>query len=594
MIRTISKLSVLSFIFAVSGNIYAANILLDHSVKCGSLVCFPSADNKNEYYYVPSEPHLAMHKDGTPEFSFLRYVENTSTGGEVGIQEASGGAIIHFLVDYSVDKNTLDDASAELADQNKEAVIIGPVQFTEGHFALVSNFLTEIDKEGKQHQTELSHQVLGMGRAPLLEGHKSAVSMHLTKKGAKLLWESFKMATPDISLVFEMSFSGLRDPVNASITANWDKLRNQSKTDVGVGFAYGPIALGFDYSNFWDKARQSGAIKINYKGDPDKLNTIIDRAYQKLQDMVFEPISIDNYQPQEQQSTGMQSMLDTAMSGNSGSGERSQIGNMPFRLKLSSGYKRRHINKTGSITLSFNQQSMEKLNTLLTGNIGNLYKKYGKNTSIFKTVNVSDNAYKRRSISILLDARNIDDFKKYVNYVTLTLEKKHGSGKETIQEVTITRNNFNQGKSLVVSYPWDNESSYGSWEKYSYKIAWSFIGGASYETKEKHTTVPAVAITPPYEYKSIEFTADRNMLAQKQVRLATVRVWHDFFGRKVKEVINIIPASNVFSVTKEFAVPFNDDKIAYEITWTLKNGKRYSSGKMSSDSAVIFCDEVKF
>lgn len=582
----VHKSIVLATALLVAGNANAANIQLDHSVKCGQLTCFPVLEHPNEYYYMPSEPHLATRANGTPEFTFLRYVENTATGGEGGIVEAGGGGIAHFLVDYSVSKDILAKAKAELTEINKEASIRGPVQFVEGHFALVSSFLPDMDKEGKQRSTELSRQVLGIGRAPLIEGHKSAVSMHLTKKGAQILWESFKMATPDVSLVFEMSFTGLRDPVNATIIANWDKLRKQSETDVSVGFAYGPISLGFDYNEFWDKAKQNGAIEINYVGDPDKLGTIIDRAYQKLQDLVFEPVSMEEYLQQDQQ-------LSSALTGSNNNRNHSQAGNMPFRLKLKGGYKRRQINKSGHITLNFNQRSSEKITTVLSGNIGNLYTKYGNNENVFKTVNVSDNAYKRRSISVMLDARNSEDFAKYVNNVTLTLVKKHGSGKETIQEISITRDKFMQGKPLVVSYPWDKESGYDSWKSYKYKIAWSFIGGASYIQPETESTIPAVTITPPYQFKSIEFMADQAVFKQKEVRLATIRVWHDFFGRKVKEVINLNPVANVYSVSKEFAVPYNKDSIEYEITWTLQNGKRYSSGRISTDSAVVFCDELK-
>ena len=65
--------------------------------------------------------------------------------------------------------------------------------------------------------------MVGLGNAPLLDGEKAAVSMQLTKLGAKILWESFQTPTPDISFSFEMDVTGFRSPQRAVIEANFDR-----------------------------------------------------------------------------------------------------------------------------------------------------------------------------------------------------------------------------------------------------------------------------------------------------------------------------------------------------------------------------------
>ena len=48
--------------------------------------------------------------------------------------------------------------------------------------------------------------------------------MQLTKLGAKILWESFQTAAPDISFHFEMEVAGYTSPKRAVIEANFDQI----------------------------------------------------------------------------------------------------------------------------------------------------------------------------------------------------------------------------------------------------------------------------------------------------------------------------------------------------------------------------------
>lgn len=593
----ISKALFLALLFVVlcCQAVWAQNISLDHYQKCGSLICFPSADDPSVFYYLPSKPHLSKHPDGTPEFSFLRYVEAKAEGGEGGITEAEGGGIVHFLVDYSVPEKELEAAQEELRENDEAAVLRGPVLFEEGTFALVSSFVP--DEEGAQGGSKLSRSVIGMGRAPLIEGLKAAVSMHLTKEGTQILWESFKTATPDVSLLFEMTFSGMRDPVEATVIANWSKLRKQSKKDIGVKVGYGPISLGFDYSKFWDKARQSGALTVDYKGDPGLLQPLVERAYARLQELLFEPVPMTEYQAQHQAQKSTKKS-DTLGQIASIAETVARIAGAPatvtpfMKASLKGGYRVRNVQRTGDYRLNFRQRMTEKVTTAMAGNIGNLYKRYGNNPKVFRTINISDDVYKRREIAVILDARNSEEFERYINHVTFSLFKKHGSGRETTEEIVINRRNFSDGKSRVVSYPWDKEPNHSKWKRYKYQIAWSFVGGSEFIQEWRVGDAPAVTLTPPYEYRQVEFIADEETFRRKNVRLATIRVWHNFFGKKVKETINLIPGRRIYSATREFAVPAGKDMIEYEITWKLNDGRKINSGRLRTDDAVVFCDEL--
>ena len=56
---------------------FTPQIVLDKGVKAGDLTCFPEVGNSTRYYYLPNQPKIALHEDGTtPVFSFIRFVEN--------------------------------------------------------------------------------------------------------------------------------------------------------------------------------------------------------------------------------------------------------------------------------------------------------------------------------------------------------------------------------------------------------------------------------------------------------------------------------------------------------------------------------------
>lgn len=254
----------------------AQEILLDKSVDCGELTCFQSYDDPLTFYYLPDKPRLATDAGGRPQFSFLKYVTNEAKGGEAGITEAEGGGIVHFLVTYGPSPTQVSFAESDLQREVPGARLAGPIMYRSGTFTLVSSF--------KQENGDFTNEVIGLGKAPLIEGHKAAVSMNLTKKGAQILWESFKTATPDISIVFEMEFAGYREPYAAHLEADWSMFSKHQNFAAGAKIYW----FGADIQATFDELRQSGGIKITTKGENVLMDKIIASAYSKLQDIIFE------------------------------------------------------------------------------------------------------------------------------------------------------------------------------------------------------------------------------------------------------------------------------------------------------------------
>lgn len=228
------KSKIVLFVLLVYGLCYSTTggaqaIFIDQPIQAGELLVFPHITDSTKYYYLPNKLSLGITNSGLPQFSFLRYVQNVKTkaGGEQVI-EGDGGGIVHALVELKVTENQIARAQGVLRSKtkNKEAVIVGPIVYKGGTFSLVSSFAEE--------GSDFTKKVIGVGRAPVFVGNKAAVSIRLTKLGAKILWESCKTPTPDLSFSFVMDFSGYRSPMQARIEVDWDKVYTHEAFGFGV------------------------------------------------------------------------------------------------------------------------------------------------------------------------------------------------------------------------------------------------------------------------------------------------------------------------------------------------------------------------
>ena len=246
-------------------------ILLNRQIKAGDLTLFADRDDDRVFYYLPDKPRLALHPNGAPQMSFLRWVKNDPTK-----PEGDGGGIVHAVVRMGVTDEQLQAARAEVQGIKAGARIAGPVMFTSGTFGLVTSF---IDKEGKK-----SRKIVGLGKAPLLDGQNAAVSIELDRQDSQLLWETFKTPTPDISFSFEMELTGMHQPYRAVLEADWDKIYKHTAFDAGIAHRY----LGAEIHLAFESLRQSGAIKLEQDGADAGWDARMQSAYNVIASMMFD------------------------------------------------------------------------------------------------------------------------------------------------------------------------------------------------------------------------------------------------------------------------------------------------------------------
>jgi hypothetical protein len=277
-------------VLATAAPVSAQQIVLDRGQAAGKYWLFPIAGDPHSYLYAVAQAHLARHPSGKPQFSFLRFVENVMTaGGSNSLVEATGGGIVHAVVELGVPeerrKEALTEAQRALQQIDPSGKIVGAASYTSGQFMLITSFQEQDESKGKAEKAEKwVEKVVAFGEAPILEGGKAAISMRLTKDGAKILWQSFHTTTPDISFVFNMNIDGVKAPVQAKLKVDWERAYSNEKIQVGVAAPMTQI----DVDLAFEELRQQGAIQLTEIGDDAELHKVVQDTYEKVRDLMFD------------------------------------------------------------------------------------------------------------------------------------------------------------------------------------------------------------------------------------------------------------------------------------------------------------------
>jgi len=552
----------------------AQQVMVDQGIQAAGLWCFPLYSKPNTYVYLPSRARLGLDQDSIPQFSFMRYILEKPSEGESArtITEAGGRGILHFLILYDTSEDQIASAESIIRDrlENDTIKIRGPVVFESGRYALVSSILNP-DK-GKEEK-----KLLGIGEAPVLENSRLALSFEIDPLHSKILLESFKMATPDVSLVFEMAFSGLTEDYEAKLEIDWSEVQKSETFSAGanVYFVSADVEMGFE------ELRKNHAIKLTTAGSNEAMESLLNTVYNKLLELMFRPIKPETV-PEDQRG-GFDDAL-ASIIGSAGKGASS------FGVHV--GYQLKQLNSTGKAVLNFNGRSTVSRKHFITFNAGNLHKKYGDDESVFKDVPLWDPAFQQREIFVGVDGTLEREFAKMINSVTVRIRKQHENGALTTKELLINKEKFKEtiGK-LSMIYLNQKDTDRQKWLEYEYQTVWQFIGGGSYTTDWKIETASMINLFTPFQRQTIELEGDLASLEALGVRAISVQIDYPFFGLEKQESLRIRPTDNLVEKSFEITLPVSEEFVNYSITWFNKDRtKKSMEGK--DNYGLIFIDEI--
>ncbi len=250
-----------------------AEVALEEVVQAGRYVFYRDHADPHKYYYVPDQPRLATRRDGTPEFSFIKYTKTDSS---------TKGGVIHFLVTWGYTDSELRSAESALKSVDPQAKLAGPVPFKEANFQIIS---ATAGKDGL-----FNRRIVGEGKAPVMPNQKAAVSIALTEEGASLLWESFKNPTSDISVQYVLKFSGITPAFQAKLKVDWDKVYTQHEIKTAAEGLIKVVKLRTELGAMLEELRQKGAIQLEIVGENENMQKLLETAYNHILQLMCDKV----------------------------------------------------------------------------------------------------------------------------------------------------------------------------------------------------------------------------------------------------------------------------------------------------------------
>jgi hypothetical protein len=565
-------------LLAAPAKTQAQSVLMDRGVRVAGLWCFPTAADSDRYVYLPAAARLATDEQGLPQFSFVRYVVNSASDSSSAatITEARGGGILHFLVLLDTPTQQVSDAQDALREllKRKTVELRGPVVFQDGRYNLVSSIL-------RPGGTAAKPEVLATGRAPALEGNRLALSFDLDAEHASLLMHSFTMNTPDISLVFDMTFLGLSETYDAELTINWSDVKKSAGFSAGGSIYF----VGADVQLAFDELRKNSAIRLKSSGKSESMEALLATVYDRLLAIMFRPVEPERM-PVDRRG-GMLDALATALGPGGPLSSRKLTG-----FGASVGYQMRELRTEGTSVMRFDHRASVERHSFVTFNIGDLFARYGTDARFFRAVNLGDPTFQQREVQVAVDAALLPEFENYVNSVTVTLRKEHANGQQTLRELVVNRGNAatpSGGMKLV--YGWNGDADRLSWLDYQYRTRWSFKGGGAHETEWMRANTPMIDLFAPYERRSVQLVGDATALKARGVRAVVVQIEYPFFGEQRRPQIVARPEEPLESKHVDITLPLGAPEYDVTLTWQLAGNQRLTAHRRDG-SGLVFVDEM--
>ena len=551
-------------IFAAS--FLAAEVELTTSpLQIGGAVLYKDHAEPGAYYYMPNLPRLAYWPDGTPKLTFLKFTK-------AGKEEAKGG-ILHFFVKYGLSEQELAKVRQDLAKQEPNAKLKGPIVFKKGSFIVISAAVGE--------GGVFTRKIIGEGKAPLIAGSEVSVSIAVTPEGAAFLEEALRQPTYPVSVRFDMTFQGLTPKYQANATISWSKVRKYfeqyrkwkiyKRHKFGVWTWYVQKGTGEEL-RISDDLRSVGAVQIEVLGEDQNMEAILQTIVDSVMQEMFETKMELPGEKQEADESG----------GQEGQSQQQQQ-NRPYGVST----VMKNVTRSDTWTINLTKRlRLDQDTGPMDASIGDTLRKFKNNKKVYDIINLDDPDLQDRTVYAILDGEDFDTFKKYINFVTVSFRKTHPSGEPTTRDVIFNAQSFaDRGNMLPFIYPRLGEGA--SWLGYEFKTTWSFMGGIKVDGAWTRSEEAAVNLFPPHRYREVDVIADEENVKAFNIKLITVAFKNRIFDREKTGEAKILPVETL--LTKyEYLHKENDMSFQYEVTWLLGDGRRVSSGWQTTTDPFVY------
>ncbi len=528
-----------------------------------------SDEKSKDYYYLPANFKLATKEDGTPQFLFLKYTsENTD-------EENIGGAILHMLMEYGLDKKQEKELQGILKSRHEGAVLKGVANVEpdgENSVRVISATLTN---------NKMTRNLVFSAKAPVMPGNKIALAADLNENGAQLLDASFNKvkSITDLSITFSYNYSVQFPAAKGYIKEDWSKLDSMNLYDSAyfskrsTSSSYGGIlgAVGsifgikktknhFTYDEMhqlYTMLEEKQVIEMNFE------ENLADERVAKIREAFFEYF-LERF-------TDSESDSQPKIPG------RRESYDMP-NIKVGNSYKftremEEVIKQKRQRLFNLNYKMAVRRNFQATENLASWYDNVKDNPKCIGMVNLNDPFFKHRDVNVILDLDAEDMIGKEMNFVTVSLRKQRDAegANDFSHQLTFDKKFFEEnGNRATVTY---SKAQDANPDVFEYKVQWSLRGGNVFpigDTVWTKGSWQGITLSPPVKPVPIRFEADIDELKDLDIRNVTLQVRYMKFEKEVESNLNISLYSQQPYVEKTLYMDKNTQGYAYRLVFTHK------------------------
>lgn len=494
---------------------------------------YAQAGKPDRYYYLPVKPKISFKEDGTPEFLFLRYMNNDK-------QKEMNGAILHFLATWGLTK-VQEQQLAAMIKSKYNGTLMGAADVTTDE----NNSLTIISASLGDEKTKLIHG----GQAPVLPGTKVAVAAKINKENAQIFRATLpdqknQSRTADLSVQFRFKYQVQFPAVKGNITIDWAKMKQKFESDfaqyysgkegvswwdVAGQFTGQEVKSYFETHFTFDILQSSNVIEANY--EENLSDERLDKVREAFMEVIIQLIA-DVRQPESDE--------DLVPPNDEEENEENPD------IKTGNSYT---FSRTKFESLFESKKTIFNLNVKLAVersfptavNLTEMIDQYSQIKGCVQDILLDDPFFEYRVIPIMIDKDAAEYFKSEVNSVGVEVYKKRSDGSEYRNDTI----NFNSktveknGGSISISYARGNDKSS---TPFKYRYQWNFRGGYKYPEQPEYETGDwnGLVISAPVTFRNIEMIANPDNLKEMGIMVVILEVAYQKFGALQKKSIPLI------------------------------------------------------
>ena len=230
-------------------------LLLDaRSAFIDGISVFPDHHDPEQWYYLPSTPHLTVTRDGSgreiPSFLLLALIGEDTPGGllsfdcNIGLTQRQIDSLAQKIGNAEGLANTPRLAPVPLVDGTVRLVLLGTqTGMQAGEPAAASPFVESVIHHAK----------------PSLYGeNQAAFSAMLTPQGYAAVRGSLDGAIMPVAVVYSLDFLGLRPAYSITLVVDWDRVQKH----LDESFSAKVLVLSTEISRAVDELVESKAITL--------------------------------------------------------------------------------------------------------------------------------------------------------------------------------------------------------------------------------------------------------------------------------------------------------------------------------------------